>query len=268
MTIFDQLIIEPEQFAKISPNANLRIVDLGSAASYTGGHVPGAVHCPPQALMLGQPPAPGKLAELAQLQRVFAYLGHTPETHYLVYDDEGGGWAGRFIWTLDVIGHRRYTYLNGGIHAWRAAGLPLETDDRQVPATNPEFVVDRSPIAEIEDILPRLGEPDFAIWDARSAPEYRGEKVFAQKGGHIPGAVHCEWTELMDPARHFRIHEDAEEYLRSKGLTRNSEIITHCQSHHRSGFTYLVGKSLGFNIRAYHGSWSEWGNHPETPVEV
>jgi len=45
-------------------------------------------------------------------------------------------------------------------------------------------------------------------------------------------------------------------------------MITHCQSHHRSGFTYLVGKALGFNIRAYHGSWAEWGNHPTTPVEV
>ena len=65
----------------------------------------------------------------------------------------------------------------------------------------------------------------------------------------------------------LRIRTDAREYLASLGLTADKRIITHCQSHHRSGFTYLVGKAVGLNIRAYHGSWAEWGNHPTTPVE-
>jgi len=90
----------------------------------------------------------------------------------------------------------------------------------------------------------------------------------AAKNGHIPGAINAEWTSLMDRNNSLRIRKDAKEYLASLGLTSDKSIVTHCQSHHRSGFTYLVGKALGFNIRAYHGSWSEWGNHPNTPVEV
>ena len=71
----------------------------------------------------------------------------------------------------------------------------------------------------------------------------------------------------MDRDNALRIRTDAREYLAALGLTADKRIVTHCQSHHRSGFTYLVGKALGFNIRGYHGSWAEWGNHPTTPVE-
>ena len=108
----------------------------------------------------------------------------------------------------------------------------------------------------------------FSIWDARSIEEYTGEKVMAEKGGHIPGAIHCEWTSLMDRERNMRIRQDALEYLTSVGISPDKPTITHCQSHHRSGFTYLVARLLGFsNIRAYDGSWWEWGNRSDTPVE-
>ena len=72
----------------------------------------------------------------------------------------------------------------------------------------------------------------------------------------------------MDRAASLRIRKDIKDVLNDLGLTTDKKIITHCQTHHRSGLTYLIGKSLGYDIKAYPGSWSEWGNHPDTPVET
>ncbi|MDY7699672.1 thiosulfate sulfurtransferase, partial [Pseudomonas aeruginosa] len=120
-----------------------------------------------------------------------------------------------------------------------------------------------------EYLQSRLGAADLAVWDARNPSEYAGTKVLAAKAGHVPGAINFEWTAGMDPARALRIRADIAEVLEDLGITPDKEVITHCQTHHRSGFTYLVAKALGYpRVKGYAGSWSEWGNHPDTPVEV
>ncbi|UTA48568.1 sulfurtransferase [Simiduia sp. 21SJ11W-1] len=262
------LIIEPADLSAKLQNPALCLVDLCNEQSYAQGHIPGALSATPQSIMASAPPAVGKLPDAAHLTALFGRLGFTPDTHFVVYDDEGGGWAGRFIWLLDVIGHQKYSYLNGGLLAWKAEGLPLSTEATQVAPTTPKLHLHpKSFTASLEEIEARLGDSNFLVWDARSPAEFRGEKVFAQKGGHIPGAINCEWTQLMDQQKQLRIRPDAKQFLASLGIARGKDIVTHCQTHHRSGFTYLVGKSLGLSIRAYDGSWSEWGNHPSTPVE-
>ena len=130
--------------------------------------------------------------------------------------------------------------------------------------------IDQSPIAEIADITSQLGSEQLGIWDARSAAEHSGEKVLAQRGGHIPGAINIDWLELMDRERNLRLIDldQLQQRLNTLGLTKEKQIITHCQSHHRSGLTYLAMKILGYpNIKAYHGSWGEWGNREDTPIE-
>lgn len=263
------LLLEPEQLQQHLSDSNLLIIDLCSDEQYRLGHVPGAIHVSPREIVSGQPPAPGRLPSQRELDGLFSSIGLTPDTHIVCYDDEGGGWAGRFIWTLDVIGHNRYSYLNGGIHAWRAEGRETETTANQPQPKSVSVAVDSSQVVEAEDIMASLNNADFAIWDARSPEEHSGIKVLAQRGGRMPGAINCEWTALMDPARNLRIREDAAQMLQQLGLTPDKDIVTHCQTHHRSGFTYLVAKVLGYpRIRGYHGSWSEWGNRDDTPIEV
>ena len=268
------LILEPEDLESIltaednSPvKERLIIIDLCNPQLYRKAHVPGAINVQPHLLIAGTQPARGKLPALSQLESLFSELGFTGEEHFIVYDDEGGGWAGRFIWTLDVIGHRKYSYLNGGIHAWLKEGHSRESRPNERTSTNVSLTIHDSVIASCDFILETLESPEFTIWDARSPAEYSGEKVMAQKAGHIPGAINFEWTRAMDPEQNYRIKEGLVEELDALGIKIDQQIITHCQAHHRSGFTYLVAKALGFkSVRAYDGSWSEWGNLPHTPV--
>ncbi len=266
------LLIEPEQLAAVLDDTNLIVIDLAcKEQTYLLDHVPGAVYLPGRALFAGEPPAVGKLPEHKQLERLISYLGVTEDSHVVAYDDEGGGWAGRMLWTLDIIGHRRYSYLNGGIHAWIAAGLDTETTPR-MPFSKPlRCSVDEQPRATRDYLLENLDSGRLVIWDARSPGEFSGEKNNAARAGHIPGAVNYEWTRGMAQDRQLRIRdlETIRRELAELGITGDKEIVTHCHTHHRSGFTYLLGKLLGFpNIRAYDGSWSEWGNDPDTPIET
>ncbi len=248
---------------------NLVLIQVTAAATYQQAHLPGALLVQPQELVCGIPPASGRLPPRTTLDALFTRLGHHPARHYVVYDDEGGGWAGRFAWTLDVIGHPNWSYLDGGMHAWHGAGLPFVQGPPTLPA--PQAVnlpIDTRPIAEIADVLAAIDDPEQVIWDARSAEEYAGIRQTARRAGHIPGAVNLDWLALQDPSRDLRIISDLPELLHRHGISDKGGIITHCQSHHRSGLSYLCGRLLGLPIRAYHGAWSEWGNRDDTPVET
>lgn len=267
------LIVEPDQLAARLDEPSLLIIDVPlKAESHDAGHVPGALFLDHRRLLAGEGEVPNEVPSVEALSRLFSSLGLTRDTHVVAYDDEGGGWAGRLLWTLELIGHTRYSYLNGGLHAWREAGLPLSTEthaptpsDYQAELLHPEVAIDR---LELEE---RLGDKGFAIWDARSRAEYDGEKGNNRRLGHMPGAVNLEWTRAMDAERGLRLRDYAElvTELEAIGITPDMEVVTHCQSHHRSGFTWLVGRALGFEkIRAYAGSWQEWGNRDDTPIET
>ncbi|MEH6548729.1 MAG: rhodanese-like domain-containing protein [Pseudomonadales bacterium] len=267
------LLIETDELEANLSQPDLLLVDVcRKTETYLEGHIPGAIHIPISDLQGGQKPAVGKIPNAEKLSAMLSSIGLSPTHHVVVYDDEGGGWAGRFIWILDAVGHTNYSYLNGGLIAWSAENRTLEAG-AQLPDSSNYMVniILTDPIAEIDDIIPRLDDENFGIWDARSPEEYRGKKLFSARGGHIPGAKNLEWTELMDLNNHLRLKPLDEIYdmLSLLGLTSDKDIVTHCQTHHRSGLTYLVAKILGYpNIKGYHGSWSEWGNEENTPIET
>ena len=241
--------------------------------------LPHTIHIDPSSLISNRLPAPGKVPENNQLITLCQKLQLTKNTHIIAYDCEGGGWAGRLIWTLNLLNHNAWSYINGVVHANQVEHCldSLLHFPEQNPhkinedySTHPTKTLNiNSPVITSKDeLLALLQEKtkNLVIWDTRSIEEYSGKIVRAQRGGHIPTAVHLDWLTLIDP-KTKKIHKEASQILEEKGITPEKKIIMYCQTHHRSAFAYLLLKLLKYkDISAYDGSWSEWGNDPNTPV--
>ncbi|MEX0943048.1 MAG: rhodanese-like domain-containing protein [Pseudomonadales bacterium] len=267
--IVHPFILEPRELNEIlAKGEDILLVDLSKEETWIRGHIAGAVHIAPATLVSGIKPAVGKLPDIDVLNTLMGSIGYTRDRYIVAYDDEGGGWAGRFLWTLSVLGHTAMSYLNGGLAAWLSEGHSVTAEIEQPVPAAANLEIDSSKLVSKDEIIQHLGDPDLVIWDARSHDEYTGQRVFAARGGHIPGAINLDWLDVMDRDNHLKIRSDIAEILTSLGISRDKKVITHCQTHHRSGLTWLVGTALEYDIRAYDGSWSEWGNDPSTPVET
>lgn len=251
--------------------ASLLIWDLTSKEQYQHRHLPQAQFVPFASMRTGTAPIVGLLPNKDQLTHLFQSLGLQEQVQVVLYDDDGGGKAGRMAWTLDVIGHHHYSIIDGGLAAWEAQGLPITSEIPTIPSSDLKVSYLCDTLVVTKDwLLAQLDNPQLCIWDARSAQEFSGELARAAKPGHIPGAINYDWLHAMQlhPYRHLRPLEAIREELADLGITGDKTIVTHCQTHHRSGFTYVLGKALGFkDIRAYPGSFAEWGNAEDTPVE-
>ena len=265
------LIIDAQTLSQHLDDDKLLIIDLCKRDIYTANHIPGAVHFDYGHIVKTEKPVMGLVPDDEHLCKVFSALGISADTHVIAYDDEGGGKACRLLWTLELAGHHKVSLLNGGIFAWANNGFPMEhTINHPVPA---DFKVNKdiSVLATLDYLQEHLDDSDVQILDARSLAEYRGTRNFARKGGHIPGAVHYEWSDAMDRNNNLCLlpMEQLQQTLADKGFDKDKTIVTYCHSHHRSSFSYYLLKAAGFKqVKGYAGSWSEWGNHPQTPVET
>lgn len=265
------ILIEPKALQEMLSDAQLLVVDLSKAATYAQLHIPGAMHMEYAILNGGTQPAPGLLPPEERLAQIAGMLKLNKMSRIVAYDDEGSGRAARLAWTLHYLGYESVQVLNGGLQAWNNEGHPV--DNRpvlpDVTATLPLASRNPSVLADHTYILEHLDDASVALLDARTPEEYAGTKVRAARGGHIPGAVNLNWLDTMDKNRNLRLKspEILNNALSTLGVRTEQEVITYCQSHHRSAHAWLMLKSLGFaRVRGYAGSWSEWGNHPDTPV--
>jgi thiosulfate/3-mercaptopyruvate sulfurtransferase len=265
------VIIEPHELnALLKQRTGLVVVDLSQEASYELQHIPGAVHIDAARLGSSRPPVMGLLPPEDSMRELLSNAGITPDSYVVAYDNENGLKACRFLWLLDVIGHPHFSLLNGGLSAWRNAGLPL--DDRAVTPAPADYPVSYSNAhsADKRYIFEHLHDPKVVILDARTPAEYNGTDRRALRAGHIPGAVNLDWSRAIVGGGDFRVKpaEQLRAMYSAAGVTPDKEVIVHCQTHQRSSHTYIVLKSLGYTrIKGYPGSWSDWGNDPEMPVE-
>ena len=266
------LLVEADVLQDHLGEKKLLIVDLGKADLYAKGHIPGAVFLDYSRIVRTEKPVGGLLPDESQLSEVLAGIGLTDQTHVVAYDDEGGGKAARLLWTMEALGHHHYSLLNGGLHVWANEGHPLS---QEMVTPEPSHYHARlrdecEAVTGREFILAHLQDPKVALLDARSPAEYNGEKLYAARGGHIPGAVNIEWTDFMDPGHNLRLRTIAElrSLLEEKGFGTDKTVVAYCHTHHRSAHTWFVLKYLGYHARGYEGSWSDWGNREDTPIEV
>ncbi|MFH7809051.1 sulfurtransferase [Acinetobacter sp. BSP-153] len=266
------LLIEAEQLVPHLGNEKLRIVDLSRASVYDQLHIPHALHLKPKFLVRQDEQATGLLPDAEGLRELISYLNISPEHHVVVYDDEGGAWAGRLIWNLHCLGFENTSLLNGGIHAWLAAGLPTTSEVEQFESVSALVQVDQAKIQqyriEYTELLDKVQSSQVQLWDCRTEDEYTGLRLAARRGGHIPNALHFEWSTALNRENHLRLHplERTQQRLEQLGFNLNEPVVVYCQSHHRSGLAYILGRLLGWNIQAYDGAWSEWGNRLDSPI--
>lgn len=265
-----QLLVSPDELARELDRGRERLLllDARSGEQFANGHLPGAVHLDVWGVsLIDTDPAPLR-SFFWIIEHLLALRGVTSDRRIVVYEDTAGMKAARVFWFLEYFGHPDVRVLDGGYRAWVGAGLPVGRDaEEPKPSTwSGQPVPER--LATWRDVSDRLGRTDVTILDTRSEGEYLGTIVRAKRGGAIPGAVHVEWTKNLDERGAFKPAEELRRMYEDAGVTPDREIVTYCQGGYRAAHSYLALRLLGYpRVRNYIGSWKEWGDREDLPIQ-
>jgi thiosulfate/3-mercaptopyruvate sulfurtransferase len=253
---------ELDRMMNVSGKSTL-IIDTRSWHDYISGHIPTAINFDVFAFHWMDTSEHGINRFNEHLTTLLRSIGVTYDKSIVVYDDISGTLAARGLWLLHYISHDGSYMLDGGLYAWRSKGYSLEyRANRAEPLHGYSYRFDSSVIADYRYILSRLDD-DVTIIDARSEYEYKGVYVRAARGGHIPKAINIDWESNITRDGRFKSIEE----LKSIYRLRSKEVICYCQGGYRAAHTYVALRLLGFNAKVYLGSWYEWGNRYELPIE-
>ena len=245
------------------------IIDTRPAESFAQGHIPGAIHLDLWGFSLIDTDEAPRRSFLWMIHHVLEQRGINASRPVVVYEDTSGIRAARVFWFLEYFDHPDVRMLDGGLSAWIDAHLPI-TRDAAVPKPVEWKAATRDErAAGWKDVALRLDNPDAVMLDTRSDDEYTGRVARAKRGGAIPGAAHVEWTRNLGEDGAFKPDDQLRAMYESAGVTPEKEVIAYCQGGYRAAHGYLALRVLGYpRVRNYLGSWKEWGDREELPVET
>ncbi|TVR88653.1 MAG: hypothetical protein EA428_11585, partial [Spirochaetaceae bacterium] len=259
----------------IDTEDDLVIVDVRQSGQYNDGHIPGAVNIwrPMYGASSGEYEFRGMRGSPEKVYELLGSLGATSDSRIIVYTHGNGHDAFRFSWLITMYGHSRdkVHILDGNFPAWRAAGLPVSTDAPEVTPVSytPSGAIDESRLGTRADYERAMNDPNVIILDTRTPEEWWGIAQYdgAFRKGHIPGAVHVNFTDNFTDGG-MRSVEELRALYEAAGITPDKTILAYCQSGVRSSMTTTVlADLLGYpNASNYDGSWIEWSYYRELPV--
>jgi thiosulfate/3-mercaptopyruvate sulfurtransferase len=265
----EALLTTPAELQSKLHSADLCLIDARPAEQFAQGHIPGAVHWDLFGISLIDTREQPLAAFMYMIQHLLEMRGVSESKEVVFYDEWSGMRAARGLWFMEFFGHPKARMLDGGTRAWQQAGFPLTTDTvtPKSAALNP--AERRDVLATVNDVIDSLNKHDKVILDTRSRGEYLGTHVRAARGGAIPGAVHLEWTDNLDASGKFKPNAELEAMYAQAGVTPDKEVISYCQGGYRAAHSYVALRLIGFpKVRNYIGSWKEWGDRTDLPIET